>query len=254
MVEIGSIQRISKRTDAADVATAAYDQLFTVLSDLSPADWTAATECPGWDVSDTVGHLIGEAKANASLKENLRQQLWGLRHRGEFGGNPLDAVNSLQIADHAGLPNARRAEALRAVAPHAVRGRMRLSAWFGAVSVPLSTGGSAAAGMPRSVNLGRLLDAVYTRDAWMHTIDIAEAVGRPPSLSAPVNGRIVQDVVLDWVRRHRQPVDLTLTGPAGGRYRHGAGGAVLEMDAVEFCRILSGRSPGDGLLKTKVLF
>ncbi|WP_406831689.1 hypothetical protein ABEG17_02455 [Pedococcus sp. KACC 23699] len=166
----------------------------------------------------------------------------------------MDAVNSLQIADHAGLPDARRAEALRAVEPHAVRGRLRLSAWFGALSVPLSTGGSAAAGMPRSVNLGRLLDVVSTRDAWMHTIDISEVVGRPPSLGSPVNGRIVQDVCLDWVRRHGQPVDLTLTGPAGGRYQSGAGGAVPEMDAVEFCRILSGRSPGDGLLSTKVLF
>jgi hypothetical protein len=39
-----------------------------------------------------------------------------------------------------------------------------------------------------------------------------------------------------------------------GGYHSGAGGAVLEMDAVEFCRILSGRSPEDGLLKTKVLF
>ena len=91
-------------------------------------------------------------------------------------------------------------------------------------------------------------DRLYVADITQHR------VGHPPSLSAPVNGRIVQDVVLDRVRRHRQPVDLTLTGPAGGRYRHGAGGTVLEMDAVEICRILSGRSPGDGLLKTKVLF
>jgi hypothetical protein len=29
---------------------------------------------------------------------------------------------------------------------------------------------------------------------------------------------------------------------------------VLELDAVEFCRILSGRVEGDGLLRTKVLF
>jgi uncharacterized protein (TIGR03083 family) len=251
---VARMARITRRTDARPVCLAVYDQLDALLRTLGVKDWAAPTACPGWSVADMVGHLIGAARGNASVREFTRQQLWGMRHRGEFGGNPLDAVNGLQIADHAGLPDARRAEALREVAPLAIRGRMRLSAWFGCVSVPLSSGGSAAVGMPRSVNLGRLLDAVYTRDAWMHTIDIAEAVSRPPSLSAPVNGRIVQDVVLDWVRRHRQPVDLTLTGPAGGRYRHGAGGTVLEMDAVEFCRILSGRSPGDGLLKTKVLF
>jgi hypothetical protein len=105
--------------------------------------------------------------------------------------------------------------------------------------------------MPRTVNLGRLLDVVYTRDVWMHTIDIAEAIGRELPMTHTVNRRIVQDVVVDWVRRHRQPVELVLTGPSGGRYRSGASGAGLELDAIDFCRILSGRVPGEGLLKTK---
>jgi uncharacterized protein (TIGR03083 family) len=252
--DVDQMARITRRTDARPVGLAVYEQLDVLLTTLGQKDWAAQTACPGWSVADMVGHLIGAARGNASAREFTLQQLWGLRHRGDFGGNPLDAVNGLQIADHAGLPDARRAEALREVAPLATRGRMRWSAWFGAMSVPLSTGGSAASGMPRSVNLGRLLDVVYTRDVWMHTLDIAEAVGRPPSLSSPVNARVVQDVVLDWVRRHRQPVDLILTGAAGGRYRYGAGSTALEMDAVEFCRTLSGRSPGDGLLKIKVLF
>jgi uncharacterized protein (TIGR03083 family) len=252
--DVAQLERITRRTDARAVGSAVYDQLDVLLTSLGEKDWAAPTACPGWSVADMVGHLIGAARGNASVRELTRQQLWALRHRGEFGGNPLDAVNSLQIADHAALPDARRAEALREVAPRALRGRLRLSAWFGAVRVPLSSGGSAAAGMPRSVTLGRLLDVVYTRDAWMHTVDIAEAVGRPPSLSAPVNGRIVQDVVIDWVRRHRRPVELNLTGPAGGRYHYGSGGPVLELDALELCRILSGRSPGHGLLDVKVLF
>lgn len=254
MVETGSIQRISKRTDAADVATAAYDQLFTVLSDLSPADWTAATECPGWDVSDTVGHLIGEAKANASLKENLRQQLWGLRHRREYRGNPLDATNALQIADHAVLSHEQRLDVLKELSTAAIRGRRRLPAPMRWISVPLSAGGSAAEGMPRSVNLGQLVDVVYTRDVWMHTIDILRAIGRVPALNEALTRRIAEDVVSEWAGRHGQPVDLTLTGPGGGRYTAGNGGEILELDVVEFCRIVSGRAPGTGLLATRVLF
>lgn len=254
MVEIGSIRRISKQTDALDVATAAYGQLFAVLSDLAPTDWAAATECPGWDVSDMVGHLIGAAKANASMRENLRQQRWGLRHRREFGGNPLDATNARQIADHAGLSDQRRLDVLRELSPAAVRGRGRTPLPMRLITVPLSAGGSSAGGMPGSVNLGHLVDVVYTRDVWMHTIDILRATGRPPELDEALTRRVAEDVVAEWTGRHGQPVDLTLTGPGGGHYTTGSGGEVLELDVVEFCRAVAGRAPGTGLLATRILF
>jgi hypothetical protein len=48
---------------------------------------------------------------------------------------------------------------------------------------------------------------------------------------------------------------LTLTGPAGGRYVAGGGsGEELVLDAVEFCRTLSGRASGTGLLAQPVPF
>lgn len=253
-VDIDQVPRIVRRTDASQVAFAAYRQLGRLLGDLSDGDWAAPTACPGWTVADIVGHLIGAAQGNASVREFTRQQWSGLRHRGSYGGNPLDAVNALQISDHADVPDSRRAELLSSLVPRAIRGRMRLSAWAGAVTVPLSTSGSSAGGMPRSVNLGRLLDVVYTRDVWMHTVDIAQATRQVPPMEDPVNRRIVEDVVADWARRHRQPFDLTLTGPAGGSYHSGTGGPSLEYDAVEFCQILSGRARGDGLLETKILF
>ncbi|HEY3529444.1 MAG TPA: maleylpyruvate isomerase family mycothiol-dependent enzyme [Nocardioides sp.] len=248
------IRRVTRHTDAEHVAEAAYRQLDDLLRTLDDRDWTAPTACPGWSVSDMVGHLIGAARGNATLREYTRQQLWGLRHRHEFGGNPLDAVNALHVREHAHLPASRRADVLRALVPDAIRGRLRLSAWVGRVSIPISSGGSAAAGMPRTVNLGRLLDVVYTRDVWMHTMDIAEAVGRDLPFTSAVNGRLVQDVVVDWVQRHGRPVELVLTGPAGGRYRWGSDGTVIDLDAMVFCRTLSGRVQGDGLLNVKILF
>lgn len=252
--DVAQLVQITRRTDARSVALAAYRQLDDLLRALSDRDWSAPTACPGWSVSDMVGHLIGAARGNASLLEYTRQQLSGLRHRRDFGGNPLDAVNARQIADHTHLPDSHRAEVLRAVVPDAVRGRMRLSAWAGAVRVPISSDGSAAVGMPSTVTLARLLDVIYTRDVWMHTIDIAQAVSRDLPMAEAVNSRIVQDVVIDWVRRHRQPVDLVLAGPAGGHYRSGPHADVIELNAIDFCRILSGRIPGDGLLNVKVLF
>jgi hypothetical protein len=60
--------------------------------------------------------------------------------------------------------------------------------------------------------------------------------------------------VADWATRHQQPFTLELTGPAGGTFTAGTGGEHLRIDAVEFCRTLSGRVPGTGLLATPVAF
>jgi hypothetical protein len=102
--------------------------------------------------------------------------------------------------------------------------------------------------------VGYLFDVIHTRDPWIHRIDISGAIGREVALSSDHDGRIVAGVVGDWAARHVQPFTLTLTGPAGGSFASGAGGAELELDAVEFCRILSGRAHGAGLLATRVTF
>ena len=203
-----------------------------------------------------VGHLIGAAKANASIRENLRQQLAGLRHRRDYGGNPLDATNGRQISDQATLSPKDRLIVLRATAPAAVKGRMRLPAVLRAITVPLSTGGSTASGMPRTVNVGRLVDVIYTRDVWMHTIDIARAVNQPLDVTHPMNRRVVADVVAEWAHRHGRPIDLVLTGPAGAHYRSPgrSPNPPTEYDAIEFCRIVSGRVAGDQLLGSRILF
>jgi hypothetical protein len=61
-------------------------------------------------------------------------------------------------------------------------------------------------------------------------------------------------VVADWAARHSRPFKLELTGPAGGTFHAGHGGVGLGVDAVEFCRTLSGRATGTGLLSTWVPF
>ena len=88
----------------------------------------------------------------------------------------------------------------------------------------------------------------------MHRVDIARATGRDLLLTPDHDGRIVADVVAEWARVHGQPYRLTLTGPAGGTWSAGAGGEEITLDAIEFCRILSGRAPGTGLLAHEVPF
>jgi uncharacterized protein (TIGR03083 family) len=266
MRSIDDIAPIRRDTDAREVALAAYDRLVGLLADLTPHEWSAPTECTGWDVAAMVGHLVGAGKAGASVREGVRQQWWGKRHASEFDDNVLDAANERQVRDHAHLSSAERVAALREIGPRAVRGRMNLPRALRRVSVPLDPGGSTAPGMPDRLALGHLMDVIYTRDVWLHTIDIARAIGRDYTPDPAVDGRIVEDVVAEWARRHGEPVVLVLSGPAGGRFRQGEGGGRLHLDAIEFGRILSGRADPDEvevasdppatsrLLQTRVVF
>ncbi|MGZ4616293.1 MAG: hypothetical protein ACXV4A_12115, partial [Actinomycetes bacterium] len=68
------------------------------------------------------------------------------------------------------------------------------------------------------------------------------------------DGVLVADIASEWAQRHGQPYTLRLAGPAGGEWSRPGDGPVVEMDAVEFCRALSGRAAADGLLAHAVPF
>ena len=99
--DVATITRITRDTDARDVALAAYDQLLGLLR--QPEHWDAPTDCAAWHVADMVRHLAGAAKGCASVPELVRQQVWGALHARHYDGNALDATNDLQVQDHAHL-------------------------------------------------------------------------------------------------------------------------------------------------------
>lgn len=258
--EIDAVEPISGPDEAARIGVEAYEVLVSDLERLGPDEWRQVTVCAPWTVADTVRHLLGAAEATRSTYEMADQLLRGARNRGAFAGNTLDAVNDLQVRRHRHLDPDEALDRLRAVYPESVAVRTHRSRLYDHLTIPLDAGGSTAAGMPRRLNLGRLFRVVYTRDVWLHRVDIARALGRTPTLDAEVDRRIVADVVREWADRHAQPFDLRLTGPAGGRYRRGDGGPTIDLDPAEFCWILSGRGepapdiPGAGLLRHRVVF
>ena len=222
-----------------------YDRLLRLLRGLAPEQWRAATDCVGWDVHDVVAHLSGAAAGNASMREFARQARLAQRLGRE--GDLVDRINRVQVGERSGLaPDA----LLRDLEENARRGlaaRRRLPAPLRALRLPF--------GPPLGVRpLGYLMDRIYTRDAWMHRVDLARATGTPPELTPGHDGALVEDVVAEWAAAHGAPFDLELTGPAGGRWSRGDGGEAVRLDAVEFARTLSGRAPGTGLLATGVPF
>jgi uncharacterized protein (TIGR03083 family) len=234
-----------RHADWMAAAEEEYRRLGILLADLDDADWRRPTDCPEWDVREMVAHLVGAAEGTARVREMVRQAWLGRHVRA--GGPLVDGINRVQVRERAAATPDRLREDLADAADRGVRARRRLPAPIRATPAPL--------GPPVGIRpVGYLTDRIYTRDAWMHRIDIARATGRDLLLTPEHDGRIVADVVAEWARDHGKPYRLTLTGPAGGTWSAGQDGRRLELDAIEFCRTVSGRAAGEGLLAHQVPF
>jgi uncharacterized protein (TIGR03083 family) len=237
------------RTSALDrdialrLAKTEYERFLALLEGLAPEDWTMPTDCPGWDVRAMAAHLLGMAEMSASIRESLRQVKLAQARGGVF----IDALTALQVEERAGMTPAAIIARYAEVAPKAVKGRRR-TPWF--VRRQKMPAAQTVNGRDEEWTLGFLSDVIMTRDPWMHRSDLALATGAPMVLTPEHDGVLVDDVVREWAARHGRPFTLRLTGPAGGTW--GEGGPVLEFDAVEFCRALSGR--GTAPLDTEVPF
>jgi len=247
MLDVADIPAL-EHDEAMSVAAVEYDRLLELIDRFGPEDWSRETDCSGWDVRDVVTHLLGWMKANADHAEAGRQLAVAAQEAEEKGILRLDAQTALHVREHADLTPFEVSAAVHEWAGRALAGRTAATAEQRA--------GILSAGLPGESDWtrGYLIDVVFTRDLWMHRIDLCRATGQPLLLTPDHDGRIVADVVADWTRRHGQPFTLTLDGPAGGAFTAGGGGPELRLDAVEFCRILSGRGSADGLLATFVPF
>jgi uncharacterized protein (TIGR03083 family) len=243
VTRVGEIPEIS-RPEALGLAAAEFDRIAELLRSLDAEQWSRRTDCALWDVRALVGHIVGAAEGQASVRE-FAHQMRAAKKRTE--GSMIDAMTATQVRERAQLSSGEIVERLATIAPKAVRGRRRLPAPVRKMRMKVDPPNE-------RWTLGYLYDVIFNRDAWMHRVDLSRATGREMVLTAQHDGRIVADVVAEWARRHRQPFMLTLTGPAGGSYVAGDGGERLELDAVQFCRILSGRAEGEGLLSTEVPF
>lgn len=244
---------VMDRTTAMRLAATEYTRLLESVRDLSAADWERPTSCPEWDVHAMVCHVLGMAQMSATPRETIRQLRAARRAANRSGALFIDALTELQVAEHITMTPSEVIDALAIAGPAAARGRQRTPAairWLPAGEQLIDE----TTGLTETWSLGYLLDVILTRDPWMHRADIAAATGQPMQLSGEHDGTLVADVAAEWAARHAEPCTLTLTGPAGGQWSWGGGGESIELDAVEFCRTLSGRSAGSGLLATRVPF
>jgi hypothetical protein len=152
-------------------------------------------------------------------------------------------MNELQVRERAGISTEQLIAEWETASVKALRARRRL---------PRPVGRLPLLNLPAPVGrqpLSYLFDVGFTRDVWMHRIDLARATAKPVDVDPDHDARIVADIVVEWASTHGEPFTLTLGGPAGGQFRAGAGGEHVDMDTVEFCRILAERGHGTGILR-----
>ena len=237
------------RHEAATIAATEYQRFVDLLRTLGTDDWRKPTDCPEWDVRAMAGHTVGMMHDFTSLPNLMRRMRAGGKAAKAAGGPAIDQMTAGQVADNAALSTSELIARARETGPRAARWRTKAHPLFRKVPMKEEVGGQS-----ETWRMSYLLDVILTRDPWMHRVDISRATNRPLVLTPEHDGRIVADVVAEWARRHRRPFRLDLTGPAGGSFVNADSGEEISLDAVEFCRVLSGRAAGTGLLTQEVPF
>jgi uncharacterized protein (TIGR03083 family) len=221
--------------NAATVQNSAFLQL---LGDLTEEQWKAQTDCDLWTVRDVAAHLLGWAEAAINMRELGHQTKGGWKRRKDFEGNLVDAQNQLQVEERASLSNEELLARLEAALPRFMVRRRKLGKvgrgiFFYDPSILKGT------------NLAYLVNVIFTRDMFMHRIDITRAIGQTFETSRE-EWELIADIVRDWARRTKMDATITLSGDAGGTFIAGSGGvAHISGDVAEFCRVMAGRQdPG----------
>lgn len=248
--DVSTIRRII-HDEAMQLAAEENRRFLALLRQLSPADWLKATDCTRWTVRDVAVHVTASAEAQASPLEFLRQVWQGRRLTSKIGGHHwVDGLNEAQLRTRTELspkdipPRWERASAA------ALKARQRMPRPVR--KLPLLPLGSMDGVDLGWQPLGYLFDIGFTRDVWMHRLDICLATGRAVNPTGGHDGRIVEDIIAEWATLHGDSFRLRLTGPAGGVFTRAEGTGDedwCEVDALECCRILSGRGSAHGVLR-----
>ena len=222
----------------ADLA-AQHTELWGLLDGLGPAGWAAPSPCEGWDVGDVVLHLT---QTDELALDALRGDLDAAIEDYMRGEDAVDEAAASSVA------------AARGVAGAAVgrRWQVTAAALRGAFTVvDPSTRVQWVAGTLSA----RTLAATRLAECWIHTTDVATALGTEVAPTA----RLRHVARLAWrtlpyafARAGRElhgPVAFDLTAPEGGAWGFGTDDdptTVVRGSGADLCRVAGRRvDPAD---------
>jgi uncharacterized protein (TIGR03084 family) len=218
-----------------------HSELAALLDALTDADWHRPTRCEGWDVADVVLHLaqtdeLALASAEGRFDAGLAELAGGLGRQADVDEGAGALVAKERGLDPATLLERWRAGAAALRAALAAGDPHRRVTWVaGELSV-------------------RTLATTRLAECWIHTGDVAGAVGVPQK---PAD-RLEHIARLAWrtlpyafQRAGRElsgPVAFDLRAPGGGRWifvPDGAPVTVIEGEGAELCLVAARRIPAD---------
>jgi uncharacterized protein (TIGR03084 family) len=219
-------------------------ELDGILRGATDTDWDAPTRCPGWTVADVVLHLAQTDEfALASIEGHIGEAV--VSWTGTDGAATVDDRAGALVAQQRGAP------------PQQVRERWRAAA--AALRHAFDTvDPSARLTWVAGQVAARTLAATRLSETWIHTGDVAEALG----VARTPGPQLEQIVRLAWrtlpyafARDGKQlagPVAVELTAPDGGTWAFGDVDTATTMvrgPATDFCEVAARRlDPADSRL------
>ncbi|MGZ3627208.1 MAG: maleylpyruvate isomerase N-terminal domain-containing protein, partial [Ktedonobacteraceae bacterium] len=195
-----------------------------------------------WNVRQMLAHVTGAAASYARWSEFKRQNSFKAQRPYRVSGlSFLDSLNQIQVNDRASTTPAALIDELQTVGPRAIATRARLPLLLRAIRVPLPALGI--------VPIGYLTDLIYTRDMWMHRLDLCRATQREMVMTPEHDGRIVSLVMRDVEKKlaailRTKSIAYHLSGRVSGTWQLGAKvppTATLQLDVLDFNLLASGR-------------
>ncbi|MBL8132768.1 MAG: maleylpyruvate isomerase family mycothiol-dependent enzyme [Anaerolineae bacterium] len=237
-----AVPRLS-RQEVVPLARVELERFLALAATLTTDDLRQPTDCALWSVKDIIAHQASHVLALTRLGEFMDQfNPLNFRDYSARRLNSLDAANQRQVDRRADWSLIQLIAEMRDNREQSLAGRQRFP-------LPARWIRLGAPGFDGKFSLGELIDSIFTRDMWMHRVDICMATGRDMTLTAEHDGRIVALVMRDLDRRLSVKLDghstlYRLTGRAGGEWLVGGdapAGAALTFDALQFNRLASGR-------------
>jgi len=231
------------RDEVIPLAHEELKRFLALLECLNSDDWQQATECTRWNVKDVVAHQASHVYGLADFRETLSQfnPLNNLEYI-RLGMNILDAANQRQVDKRVDWTPAQLIAEIRDNTEASLTGRTRFP--FLLRLMPIVT-----PGYEQKVSFGELIDNIFTRDMWIHRLDICRATGRDMVQTADHDSRItaltMRDLDAHLSRKlGGRSVIYRLTEQAGGEWTVGGNGSAntqITLDTFDFHRLASGR-------------
>ncbi len=163
--------RQSRMTSVVELMGKVFGSLDDLCSSLSPEQWDAETDCPGWSVKDNLSHIIGTE--SMLLGRDAPAHAPGAK---PWVRNPIGQNNEVQVDYRRSWPPEKVLDEFREVSAERMKGLENMSSdeLAGESWTPIGPG------------TVRDLLAIRTMDCWVHEQDIRRAVGKPGGLEGPV--------------------------------------------------------------------